>query len=313
MVGDLSRMLRTTAFIFATFVFATMQFSAPASAEPTAVGPEKCEKCHRDEAKVWKGSRHAKSFKKIHKNKIAKKIVKAVGEKRMKRSAICATCHYTTIEKKGKAKPIAGPSCESCHGKASDWISVHNDYGGAGAKRESETAEHKVARLKNAKAAGMIHSSMLYEIAENCMSCHGLANDKLSGEHASAMLDNGHPLNPNYEIVKYSQGSVRHRFYPPNVTENQVMSQAQMARLYVIGAAAALVSATNAIKKTKHPKYVDAQNARIAKAKAVLGKIPDAANLLSSPSAEAGKALAAAIKDKDLSSLVGAELPTSFK
>jgi hypothetical protein len=44
-----------------------------------------------------------------------------------------------------------------------------------------------------------------------------------------------------------------------------------------------------------------------------LKKIPDAANLLSSPSAAAGKALAAAIKDKDLTSMVGAELPTSFK
>jgi hypothetical protein len=295
------------------FVFVAVQFAAPVTAGPTSVGPEKCGKCHRDETKVWKGSQHAKSFKSIHKNKIAKKIVKAVGEKRMKRSAICATCHYTTVEKKGKVKPISGPSCESCHGKASDWISVHNDYGGAGVKRESETAEHKVARLKNSKAAGMIHSSMLYEIAENCMSCHGLANDKLSGEHASAMLDNGHPLNANYEIVEYSQGSIRHRFYPPNVTENQLMSKAQMSRLYVIGAAAALVSATNAIKKTKHPKYVAAQNARIAKAKAVLKKIPDAANLLSSPSAAAGKALAAAIKDKDLTSMVGAELPTSFK
>ena len=65
------------------------------------------------------------------------------------------------------------------------------------------------------------------------------------------------------------------------------MSKSQMSRLYVIGAAAALVSATNAIKKTDHPKYVEAQNARISKAKAVLSKIPDAKSLLSAPSAEA--------------------------
>jgi len=306
-------MLRITKFLFAAFIFAALQYSTPTLAKPMTVGPEKCGKCHRDEAKVWKDTRHFKSFKTVHKHKTAKKILKAVGEKRMKRSAICATCHYTTVENKGKMKPVAGTSCESCHGNASEWISLHNDYGGPGAKRASETPEHKAARLEKSKAAGMIHSSMLYEIAENCMSCHGLANDKLSGEHASAMLDNGHPLNANYEIVEYSQGSVRHRFYPPKVTENQIMSKAQMSRLYVIGAAAALVSATNAIKKTDHPKYVEAQNARISKAKAVLSKIPDAKKLLSAPSAEAGKALAAAIKDKDLSSLVGAELPTSFK
>jgi hypothetical protein len=306
-------MLRLIAFVFATLVFAAVQFTAPASAGPTTVGPEKCEKCHRAEAKVWKGSPHAKSFKTVHKNKTAKKILKAVGEKRMKRSAICATCHYTTVEKKGKAKPVAGPSCESCHNPASDWISVHNDYGGASVKREQETADHKAARIKNTKAAGMIRPEMLYDVAANCMSCHGLANEKLSGDHASAMLDNGHPLNPGYEIVEYSQGSVRHRFYPPNVTENQQMTKAQMSRFYIIGQAAALVSATAAIKKTKHAKYVEGQNKRIAKAKSVLSAVPEASALLASPSADAGRALAAAIADKDLTGIVGANLPNKFR
>jgi len=305
-------MYRLVAFALSAFVFVSVHSLAPASAASVNVGPQKCEKCHRDETNVWKGSQHHKSFKSIHKHKTAKKIVKAVGEKRMKRSAICATCHYTTIEKKGKAKPVAGPSCESCHGKASDWIAIHNDYG-AGTKREDESAEHKAARIQKAKAAGMIRPDMLYDVAANCMSCHGLENPNLSGEHATAMLDNGHPLNPNFEVVEYSQGSVRHRFYPPNVTENQVMTKAEMSRFYVLGQAAALVSATNAIKKTQHAKYVEGQNKRIAKAKAVLSKVPEAAALLASPTADAGRALADAIAGKDLSGIVGGELPTSFK
>jgi len=306
-------MFKIATFVLFVFGLAFVHPTAPASAEPTLVGQKKCAKCHRDEAKVWKGTAHAKSFKKIHKHKTAKKILKAVGEKRMKKSAICATCHYTVVEKKGKSRPVSGPACESCHGKASEWIALHNDYGGGGIKREQETPDHKAARIKNSKAAGMIRSDMLYEIAENCMSCHGLASEKLSGEHASKMLDNGHPLNPDYEIVEYSQGSVRHRFYPPKVTENQKMTKAEMSRLYVIGQAAALVSATQAIKKTTHAKYVKAQNKRISNAKAVLVKIPEAAALLASPSAAAGRALSTAILGKDLSAIVGANLPTKFK
>lgn len=306
-------MLRLTAFVFSAFVLAIGINVASVSAESAIVGPEKCEKCHRDETKVWKGSPHAKSFKSIHKNKTAKKILKAVGEKRMKRSAICATCHYTSVEKKGKMKPVAGPSCESCHGKASNWIAIHNDYGGAGVTRDQESADHKAARIKNARAAGMIRPDMLYDVAANCMSCHGLENAKLSGDHASAMLDNGHPLNPGFEVVEYSQGSVRHRFYPPNVTENRVMTKPEMARFYVLGQAAALVSATQAIKKTSHAKYVEGQNKRIAKAKAVLSKIPEAAGVLATPTAEAGRALSDAIAGKDLSGIVGGELPTKFR
>jgi len=306
-------MFRFAAFAVSAIIFAAAQVALPAIAGPANVGPEKCEKCHRDETKVWDGTAHAKSFKTIHKHKTGKKILKAVGEKRMKRSEICATCHYTTVEDGGKSKPVAGPSCESCHGKASEWIAIHNDYGGAGVKREQESAEHKAARIQKAKAAGMIRPEMLYDVAANCMSCHGLANENLSGEHASAMLDNGHPLNTNYEIVEYSQGTVRHRFYPPDVTVNKEMTKTEMARFYVIGQAAALVSATEAIKKTQHAKYVEGQNKRIAKAKSILSKVPEASALLAAPSAEAGRALADAIADKDLTAIVGGELPTKFK
>ena len=39
------------------------------SAEPFKVGPKKCQACHKAEAEVWSGTKHAKSFKKVHKNK----------------------------------------------------------------------------------------------------------------------------------------------------------------------------------------------------------------------------------------------------
>ena len=299
------------AFSILAIIFATTVGSA--QAQPTYVGADKCGKCHRASAGVWKGTKHFSSFKKIHKNKIAKKIVKSIGEKRMKKSKTCATCHYTTVAKKKKFKPISGPSCESCHGAASKWITIHNNFGGPGVKREQETPEHKAKRRKSAAAAGMIWPQEIFDVASNCMACHGLANPKLSGEHASKMLKNGHPLNPNFELVKYYNGSVRHRFYPPDVTKNKEMTKPELARLYVVGQAAALVSATAAIAKTDDPKYTAAQKKRIANATEVLSKLPEAASLLKSPSKAAGRAFTKAIKDKDLMGLVGSRLPKKFK
>ena len=207
--------------VFVAFL-ATIFFvygSSTLTAEPFKVGPKKCQACHKAEAEVWSGTKHAKSFKKIHKNKKAKKIVKAVGGKRMKKAALCASCHYTVAQKSASAKPklVAGPSCESCHGAASDWINIHNKKG------------PKAERMKAASAKGMIWPSQLYDVAANCNSCHGLARASLSGENIKAMLDAGHPMNADFELVKYSHGSVRHRFYPPKVTENQVMTPAEAA------------------------------------------------------------------------------------
>lgn len=131
------------------------------------------------------------------------------------------------------------------------------------------------------------------------------------------MLDNEHPLNPNFELVEYSQGSVRHRFYPPDVTVNKEMTDAEKSQMYVIGQAAALVSATNAISKSDHAKYKAAQEKRIATAKAALeavkGQVPEAAKLLAEPTAANGRALAEAVKGKDLSGAVGGKLPKKFK
>lgn len=282
------------------------------------VGAKKCQECHTAEAKVWEGTKHFKSFKAVHKDKRAKKIVKAVGDKRMKKSDTCALCHYSLTQKDASAKPKAtsGPSCESCHGAASDWIGVHNDYG-KGVKRDSESAEHKAERIKKAEAAGMIRPERLFDVASNCMSCHGLANPSLDPKAAAAMLDNEHPLNPDFELVKYSQGSVRHRFYPPDVTVNKEMTDAEKSQMYVIGQAAALVSATMAASNSDHPRYKAAQEKRAATAKAVLelvkGDVPEAATLLADPTPANGRALGEAVKGKDLSGAVGGKLPKDFK
>jgi len=288
-----------------------MTISWEANAEATNQGPKVCSECHRAEHEIWSETAHAKSYKTVHKSDKAKGILKALGEKSMKRSEVCTICHYTMVSKKPGAagKPKAGPSCESCHGASSDWFAIHNEYGGKGVKREDEDAGHKSERIASAAAAGMRWPSDKYGVAENCMACHGLANPAVPGEALATMLENGHPTVPDWELVRYSQGQVRHRFYPPDMTTNAALSGAEAAEMYVIGQAAKLVSATTAAGNSDSAKYKEFQAARAASARDALSGVAAAADLLANPSADAARALVAAIKGQDLTGEVGGMLP----
>jgi len=290
----------------------TFFFGANLLAEPSYLGPDTCEKCHRAEVKIWERTKHYTALKKVHRTDKAKKIVAAIGEKRMKRSDTCTMCHYTMAETKGKSKAVAGPSCESCHGPSSVWFEIHNDYG-AGANRGTESSDHKAERVRQAAEAGMIWPSATYEVALNCFECHAMAQDGLSGDTIAKMLEAGHPINPDYELVRYSQGSVRHRFYPPHMTKNAEMTLPELARLFVTGHAASLVVSTKALSLSDHPTYAAAQSARIAAAKEALAsiqdRVPEATRLLQDPSEANARSLVAAISEMDLSDLVGGMLP----
>ncbi len=286
----------------------------PASAAPYAQGDKVCLECHKAEHEVWSATKHFKSYRTVHKDKKAKAIVKSIGGKSMKKTDACKLCHYTQVQKAPgeKASVKSGPSCESCHGASSDWMKIHNDYGGPSVKMANEDPAHKTARIKNATAAGMIWASDRYGIVENCASCHGLNNDKLDGKVLSAMLNGGHPINTEWEFVRYSQGSVRHRFYAPNTTTNAEMSVAELSILFVEGQAATLVSASDALTKSDDAKYQVAQNKRLAGAKAALSalkSVPEAAALVAAPTRDNARKLVAAIAGKDLSGEVGGMLP----
>ncbi|MBJ26944.1 MAG: hypothetical protein CMM30_01175 [Rhodospirillaceae bacterium] len=280
--------------------------SGQSMAEPFNQGPKKCAECHKAEFQIWEETKHAKSFKKVHKSKLAKALAKATGNKSMKKNETCVQCHYTLVAKDAasaaKAKPKAGPSCESCHGASSDWFTIHNNR-----------AEPKDERIVAATAAGMRWSFDRYGIAENCNECHGLANANIDPEKLAIMLENGHPAKPDWEYVKYSQGSIRHRFYPPDMTKNAEMTPAEMSRAFVVGQAAKLVSATIAISRSGSPKFIEFQQARAEAARAALSGVDAAKTLIENPNRENAVALTAAIKDQDLSGTVGGLLPTEFK
>ncbi len=294
---------------------------AGAAEHSAFVGAETCQKCHEAEHRVWEQTKHFASFREVHKLPKAKEVLAAVGgATNMKKHETCTLCHSTMAPdpETSELTATSGPSCESCHGAASKWITIHNDYGGPNVTRETESAEHKAKRIQSAQAAGMRWPSMTYDLASTCMACHALTQPGLDPTTLGKMLDAGHPLKPEWEFVQYSQGTVRHRFYPPDITVNSEMTPAELARNFVIGAAAKLVSAKAALGKSKHPAYQAAQKQRMSDATKVLSavkSVPEAAVLLAAPTEPNALKLAAAVADKDLSGEVGQIVPdrSSYK
>lgn len=286
------------------------------SAEPYFQGVKPCESCHAAELEVWEGTVHAESYKTVHKTDAAATLLAAVGSAdSMKKDPLCISCHFSLRQKTASAEPKAkaGPSCESCHGPSSDWIDLHNDYGDFDSA-DDETAEHRSQRLAAAEEAGMIGAFNIFGIASNCSSCHGLSRPDIAGDSLAAMFANGHPLNKNFELVQYSQGTVRHRFYPPNLETNAEMNQAQLSRLYVIGKAAQIVAADRAVAAAPAGEYQSAQKAIAASARNSLAAVkshPAVAEFLSNPTADSGRTLASALKKIDLSGEIGAQLPAA--
>ena len=286
-----------------------------ATAAPFAEGFRKCQECHEAEVEVWKQTKHSKSFNDVHKKDSAAKILAAAGGgASMRQNSTCVMCHYTETKASESAKPqiATGPSCESCHGASSEFRDVHNFYGDGVTDASKESPANKAKRLAAATKAGMIWSFMTYDIAANCMECHGLTQPKLKGDVLAKMLEAGHPGEPEFELVRYSQGTVRHRYYPPNVSTNAEMNPADLARLYIVGQAAKLVSATTAAGKSSAPQYAALQKKREQDSRTALqavADVPEVKAVLDKPSADAARKLAEALKGKDLSAKVKAQLP----
>ncbi len=310
-----SRLIGVSLGVVGFAAFSFLIISRGFSQEPFSKGAESCQKCHAAEYGVWEQTKHFTSFREAHRNPKAKDILAAVGGgSNMKTNQTCVLCHYTQVQEVADAKPVSksGPSCESCHGSSSNWLSIHNDYGGPSVTKETESAEHRAKRIQDAQAAGWKWSGARYDITSQCMSCHGLAHPALDGETISKMLAAGHPINPDFELVRYSQGSVRHRFYPPDTTVNAEATQQELVRTFVIGQAAKLVSATLAQAKSNYPAYQEAQKKRASDAIAALSavkSVPEAAQLVASPTDENARKLVTVIADKDLSGEVGSLLP----
>jgi hypothetical protein len=201
---------------------------------------ESCANCHGSEVRIWRQTPHYKTFDELSRNPRAREICSKMGLSSVKRSNVCIDCHFTLQEVDGRNKAVSGVSCESCHGASRDWLAIHNDYGGPTASKETETEAHRQKRLKRSAASGMNNTRDLYSIAMNCYSCHMVPNEELVnvGGHTAGTQE--------FELVRYSQGQVRHNFLRSNGTTNEQASQDRLRLMYVVGLIADLEFSTRA-------------------------------------------------------------------
>ncbi len=193
------------------------------------VGVQSCEKCHAAEISIWKQTPHHETFLTLHRKPEAKQIADKLGISSFKNDSACVKCHYTMQASHTGIEAVSGVSCESCHGAARNWVKVHNDYGGTGVTKESETQEHRIARLRGSISGGMRNPINVYMVAQSCYRCHTVPDERLVnvGGHKAGSMD--------FEIVSWSQGMVRHNFLRSNGKANETSSPERLRLMFVAG------------------------------------------------------------------------------
>ena len=197
---------------------------------------EACVKCHASEIKVWQTTPHAKTFDLLHRRPEAKQIASKLGLRSIKHDGRCVACHYTQQAPApgAQAHAISGVSCESCHGAAKNWLDIHHDYGGQSITRLTESPEHRADRIRKSIAAGMRNPANLYLVAQSCLRCHTTNDEQLVnvGGHSAGSLD--------FELVSWSQGTIRHNFVRSDGTANAVSTPERLRVMFVAGMIAEL-------------------------------------------------------------------------
>jgi hypothetical protein len=235
------------------------------------VGPEKCAECHKAEYAAWKETHHYDTLNSMHRSTRAQGIAEKLGIKSIKHDSVCLNCHYTRQGAGDAADVIAGVSCESCHGAARDWLDVHNDYGGKGATKEGESAEHKKKRVADSIAKGMNRPDDIYPVAAKCFECHDVPEEKLVNL-------GGHQPGSNFELVSWSQGEVRHNYMDGK--KNAADSPERRRVMYVLGQAAALEwNLRHLAKATEKDVFATSMARRVAGARDALKKVDDAVKI----------------------------------
>jgi Cytochrome c554 and c-prime len=215
-------------------------FRAGAADPAKTAGPNACAECHKQEAEAWKGTHHFKTFRDMPRNAEGNKIAEKMGVRRVKSESLCLNCHFTVQQKSDKPEPVAGISCESCHGAGQDWIKVHSGY--SGKKADTETKAEAAARWKLAESKGMIRPRTLYDLAKNCFSCHVVPNEELVNK-------GGHRAGSAFELVSWSQGEVRHNTWHSKGRDNTPANAARKRMLYLVGLGVELETALRAVAK----------------------------------------------------------------
>jgi hypothetical protein len=247
-----------------------------ASDAAKTVGPNACSECHKEESAAWQESHHFKTFREMPRNPKGKEIGDKMGVKRVNSAGLCLTCHYTVDSKE---KPVAGISCESCHGAGRDWVKVHSEY--SGKTEKTETKEEAAARLKLADSKGMIRPDSLYELAKNCYSCHVVPQEDLVNK-------GGHKAGSDFELVSWSQGEVRHTTWSTKGKENTPANANRKRMLYLVGLGVELETGIRSISKATAAqpyafdmaKRVDRARKQLAAAAKAVPSVPEIGKLV---------------------------------
>jgi hypothetical protein len=182
-------------------------------------------------------------------------------------------------QKESGRQPIAGISCESCHGAGEDWIKVHSQF--SGKTEKTETKAEREARLKLSDSKGMIRPSSLYELAKNCYSCHVVPREDLVNK-------GGHPAGSAFELVSWSQGEVRHNTWHSKGRENVAASAARKRMLYLVGLGVELETGLRAVSRAtarrlyafEMAKRVDRARRQLAAAAKAVPEVPEIAKMV---------------------------------
>jgi mono/diheme cytochrome c family protein len=228
---------------------------------PTAklVGPKNCAECHRPMHDTWRHSAHFKSFNSMHRMRSARRIADRLGIERIKQGDQCAKCHYTRESSSSHSLPIAGVSCESCHGAAEKWNAIHSDL-------------TNPDRLKQAEKLGLIRPSNLYDLANQCVQCHTVPDERL-------VNIGGHNPGGSFEVVAWLQGEVRHNFIETRGAHNQQTTPERKRLFYIVGQGLALEHAYRELAQSQASGPYKQE--RIDRGKAALKKLRAIQKLLS--------------------------------
>jgi len=223
-------------------------------------GPKECAECHENATAIWRHTHHYSTFREMPRDKKGIEIAHKMGLRRIKEGSLCLDCHFTSkLNEDGEAEPIAGISCESCHGAGKDYLKVHSEF--SGKKEEEETDAEEKQRWKKAEEAGMIRPYMMYTWAKNCYSCHVVPEEKLVNV-------GGHTAGSPFELVAWSQGEIRHNVWYNEGESNPPAKLERRRKMFIVGMAVELETSLRAVgEATQKADYAITMAKRAARAR----------------------------------------------
>lgn len=227
------------------------------------LGYENCRKCHQMQVDKLVATEHFKSFETAHRSAKSKSYCKQLGIRSIKRDQRCVRCHYTPEKSTRGIRAQSGISCESCHGPARNWIQGHNDYGGLTVTKEQESVDHKNFRIDLSIEKGMRHPSNLYLLAKSCYDCHLVDDAELVN------LTDHPPISNGFNMVSWSQGSMRHNFLRTDNKYNAESTPERLRVMFVVDLMAkleaTLLSLSDSQPDSEHHQFMRKQYLRTAK------------------------------------------------